>query len=478
MSTSAIGSATAPPMKIQGLGSGLKTEEIISELMSIERKPLTHVEEERAVQKAEQTALQGLQSSLLSLALNAGELKSPTLFADSQAVASSEPSRVGATASGSGAAIGGYEVEVKQLASAAQRTFTFKSPTAAESLSIDGHEVKLTAGESIAEFVDSINADSEGSVYAASVNDETLVLSNRSTGKTGASFIEVSDPGGTLTEKAGTAKEGRDAEYSVNGVTESSASNTLTEAIPGVTLTLNALTPTGPVTIDVAPPAPETSKIKEQVQAFVKQYNTTLEAIEKEVTTKPPAGLQAQAEDPTGLLFGDSELTSLTTAMRQAIYTPLSGLPAQMSSLANIGVSTGAASGSSPYSQSAVEGKLTIDEAALEEAIKTNPTGVQKMLEQWGASFESTINAYAEPSAGTIASRISSEESESEYLSQQITTLTESLAVRQQSLEARYVALETAMSKLSSQSSWLKSQLASLPSESELSSSSSSSSEI
>lgn len=472
MTSSAIGSATAAVMKVEGLGSGLKTEEIISELMSIERQPLKHLEEEKTLNQAEMTALQGIQSNLTSLALSAGELKSPALFQQSQAVTSSEASRVSATSTGSGAVIGGYEVEVTQLASASQRTFAFKSPTAAESLSIDGHEVKLTAGESIGEFVDSINSDNEASVYAVAEGSETVVLSDRATGNTGSKFIEVSDAGGTLTEKAGLAKEGRNAEYSINGASGISASNTLTEAIPGVTLTLNSLTPQGPVTVDVAPPAAEVSKIKEQVQAFVTQYNTTLEAVEKEEDTKPAIGLQAEAEDPAGRLFGDSELTGLLATMREAIYTPVSGLPAEMSSLANIGVSTGAASGSSPYSQSSVEGKLTIDEATLEEAIKTNPAGVEKMLQQWGASFESTINTYAEPGDGTLASRISGDESESSYIAQQITTLTESLAVRQQALEARYVALETAMSKISSQGSWLASQLSALDSSSSSSSSS------
>lgn len=464
MSTSAIGSASAPPMKIQGLGSGLKTEEIISELMSIERRPLTRLQEEQSLQQAQASALRNLQSSLQSLALSASEMGSSALFGTSQTVSSSEPSRIGASTSGPGAAIGGYELEVSKLASAAQRTFAFKSPAAADAISIDGHELKLAAGASITELVNAINADSEATVYAAATNSETVVLSNRATGS-GVSFIEVSDPGGALTEKAGTAREGRDAEYSLDGVAGSSSSNTLTEVIPGVTLTLNALTSAGPVTIDVAPPAPETSKIKAQVQAFVKQYNSTLEAIEHEVSTKPPAGLQAQAEARSSRLFGDTELFGLLASMRKAIYTPISELPAQMSSLASIGVNTGAAGPGIP-SQASIEGKLTIDESQLEEAIKTDPSGVQKMLKQWSSSFEGALNVYAEAGSGTLASRIGSDESESSHISQQITSLTEALAVHQQALEARYVALETAMSKISAQGSWLAGQFASLQSSS------------
>jgi flagellar hook-associated protein 2 len=473
MSAEAINSASNAPLKIQGLGSGLKTEEIISGLMTIERRPLTRLQQEQVLQQSQESALRSLQSSLQTLVSNTSELGLPGLFEGHQTVNSSEPSRVSAMISGSGAAIGGYELEVTQLASASQRTFSFKSPAAEGALTIDGHEIKLSAGMSIGALVATINSDSEASVYAAAVNGETVVLSDRSTGKPAAGFIEVTDATGTLTEKAGLAREGKNAEYKLDGVAGSSASNTLTEAIAGVTLTLNALTTTGPVTVNVAAPTAETSKIKSEVQAFVKQYNSTLEAIEQEVAAKPATSLQARAESRTGLLFGDTELSGLITSMRQSIYTPLEGLPEQMSSLASIGVSTGAASASP--SQSAIEGKLTIDEAQLEEALQTNPAGVQKMLKQWSAGFEKTLNAYAEPGAGTLAQRISSDESEVTTIGQQITAMSEMLTVKQQNLEARYLALETAMSKISSQSSWLSKQLASLPTESASSSSSSSS---
>ncbi len=55
------------------------------------------------------------------------------------------------------------------------------------------------------------------------------MLSNRATGNTGSEFIKVSDPGGALTEEAGTAKEGKNAEFTVDGVAGTSSSNTVTE---------------------------------------------------------------------------------------------------------------------------------------------------------------------------------------------------------------------------------------------------------
>lgn len=453
-----IGSATTQPLlKITGLASGFKSEEIIKSLMSIERLPVERMELEKAREQDQETALRTIQASLQNLADSASELGFPTLFASSQTVSSSESSRVSATIA-SGAAIGGYEVEVTQLASAAQRSFTFTSPEAAEALTIDGHEIQVSAGESIATLAKSIDANSEATVYAAVVG-ETLVLSDRETGQN-ASFIEVA-PGGPLTEVAGDAREGRNAEYSIDGVSGSSTSNTLSEAIPGVTLTLGAITTAGPVTIDVAPPAMNVEKVTAQVKAFVTQYNSTISKLNAELSSKPPAGLQAEAEMGTGTLFGDFELARLLSSMRESIYTPVEGLPSTMSSLASIGVSTGAASGEGSVSQSSVEGKLTLEAATLEEALRTNPEGVEQMLEQWSLGFQQKVEAYGGP-GGSLHSRLQSDEAQTTYIGTQITMLTETLELRQHNLEVEYSALEVTMQKYSSQSTWLASQISAL----------------
>lgn len=462
MSTEPIGGA-APPIKFTGLGSGLKTEEIIQALMAAEREPMVRASEEQLLQQDQTHALQKIQSSLQQLVFSASEMGSLTLFSSSQTVSSSEPTRVEASlTAGAGAGTGGYEVSVSRLASSAQRTFAFASPESEDTVTIEGHEVKVAAGASIEALVKAINSDGEATVYAAALNSETVVLSNRETGSTGSTFIAVSDPGGTLTEVEGTAREGRNAEYAIDGVAGSSASNTLTEAIAGLTLTLKAATGAEPVTVDVAAPEVATGQIEAQVEAFVAQYNSTLEAIQGEVSTKPPAGLAARVQAGTGTLFGDIELSGLLTSMRQSIYAPVSGLPAEMSSLESIGVSTGAPSGSSPYSQSAVEGKLTIDKSTLSEAIKANPAGVEKMLRGWAARFQEAVGPSSEP-GGTIASRISGEESQRTYLGQQITTMNEMLAVRQRALESQFSALEAVLARNSSQSNWLAGQLAALP---------------
>src|SRR3984957_3714668 len=459
MSTVSVGSAAGSPLTISGLASGLDTSSIISELMSVERAPVTRLTGEQEKVEGEQQQLQSVQSSLQQLSFSAAEFSLPSLFETSQSVTSSEPTRVTA-ASSSGAGIGGHEVEVTQLANSAQRTFTFTSPAAEDTLTIDGHSYTVKAGESAKELAGKINSDSTATVYAAVLEGGTLVLSNRATGNTGAEFIKVSDTGGTLTEQAGTAKEGKNAEYTVDGVAGTSASNIVTNAIAGVTLTLNGLTPTGPVTINVHPPGASVSAVETQVQAFVKLYNSTVEAIQKQLTTKPLSKPKTVAEYGTGSLFGDFELQSVLSSMRQSMYEPIVGLPAEMSNPADIGIGTGAASGGGSY-QAALEGQLTLNSTKLKEAIEANPAGVQEILAKGSQGVQSTLNNVAEP-GGTLEARVTGDTSQITQRKSKIDTMNELLLVREKALQVTYSELEAALSNNSSQAAWLTSQTESL----------------
>jgi|HubBroStandDraft_3_1064219.scaffolds.fasta_scaffold02259_4 flagellar hook-associated protein 2 len=461
MSTLSVSSAAGSPLSISGLASGLDTTSIISALMAVERQPVTRLTDEQEKLQAQQQQLQSVQSSLQQLALAASEFTLPSLFETSQTVTSSEPTRVSAVTT-SGAGIGGHEVEVKQLANSAQRTFTFTSPTAEDTLTIDGNQFTLKAGETAKELASTINSDSSATVYAAVLESGTLVLSTRATGNTGAEFIKVSDPGGALVEQAGTAKEGKNAEYTVDGVAGSSASNTVTNAIAGVTLTLNGLTPTGPVTIDVQAPGASVSGVEAQVKSFIKLYNSTVEAIQKQLATKPISKPEKASEYGAGALFGDFELESLLANMRQSMYEPIAGLAVEMSNPSDIGISTGSGTAGAT-SQSAIEGQLTLDPTKLAEAVQSNPAGVQQMLQKWSQSLQSTLNGVAEP-GGTLEARVTGDASQITELTNQITTMNEMLTQREKALQATYAQLESAISKNSSQAAWLTSQEASLDS--------------
>lgn len=459
MSSISVNTATgANPINITGLGSGIETSAIIKALIDAEKVPITHLGVQEEKIEAQQEELHTLQSSLQALSLAAEEFSTPALFESTQKAVSSEPLRVAATVT-SGAAVGGYEVEVTQLASSAQRTFSFASPAAEETVTVDGREYTLAAGAGAKELAAKINGDGSSGVYAAVLNSETIVLSNRQTGTTEGKFIEVA--GAALTEKAGTAKEGRDAEFTINGEAGKSASNTLTEAIPGVTLTLGGVTTTvGAVTVDVQPPGPSAAAIEEKLQSFVKLYNKTIEEVGKQVSTKPIQGASTAKEYAVGSLFGDNELEQLLTSMRSTMYESVSGLPSAMSSPFEIGLGTGLESGTP--SQASIEGQIKLESGKLQSAVAEDPEAVQKLLEGWSKKLATAIDSVAGP-GGPISSRIESDESQLTTLRKQVTTMNEALAEREKSLVQTYAALEAAMAKNSAQMSWLTQQTEGLP---------------
>jgi len=383
----------------------------------------------------------------------ASEFSLPSAFETSQTVSSNEPLRVAATTTG-GAGVGGYEVEVKQLANAAQRTYAFTPPVAEDKLTIGGRAYTLKAGGTAKELATSINSDGSATVYAAVTEANTVVLSSRATGAKSGEAITVADPGGALLEKAGTAKEGKDAEFTVDGVAGTATTNVVTTAIAGVSLTLLGLTPTGPVTIDVQAPAYNSEALEKKLQAFVTLYNSTVEAIDKQLTTKPPS---TQAASASGSLFGDSQLSGLLRSMRQKMYEPIVGLPAGMASPFDVGLGTGAATGSAVPSQAAIEGQLKLEPAKLTSALQANAAGVKTMLEQWSKSIGPLLTAAAEP-GGSIATRITGDETEITALKARIIQMNENLAVRQKALEQTYAQLEAIISKNTAQSSWLTTQ--------------------
>jgi flagellar hook-associated protein 2 len=458
VSAISVNTNTGQPTSITGLASGFDTSAIIKALVEAEKVPITHLTTQQEKLQAQQEQMRSLQTSLQSLSFQLAEFALPSLFETSQTVASSEPQRVGATVT-TGAGVGGYQVEVTQLADSAQRTFTFTSPKAEETIKVDGQEFKLAAGATAQELAHEVNASPTSTVYAAVVNPETIVFSTRTTGATGTEFIKAE--GGSLVEKAGTAKEGQNAKYSVDGVEYEAKTNTVTEGVAGVTLTLEGLTTkSGPVTIDVQAPGLNSSAVEAQVQAFIKSYNATVEALQKQITTKPLAGAANAKEYAVGTLFGDTQLQGLLGSMRETVYESVSGVAAEVSSPFDIGISTGAPTGGSS-AQGSIEGELKLEPHKLLSALAENPEGVKKMLQSWSAKLKGVVEAAAQP-GGQLETRINGDETQITNLKGRITTMNEALSERQRQLVATYAQLESALARSNAQLSWLSQQTESL----------------
>lgn len=459
-SSDAIDNPLGAQEQITGLGTGLDTTEIINELLAVDSAPISALELTQDGDNSQQQQLTTIQTDLQNVMNDAAALGSPTLFAASQTATTSDPNTMTATTT-SGAAVGDYEVSVTQLASSAQRTFTFTSPSSADTITIDGVPEAVSAGESIQSLAGQINSDPNATVYAAAIDNGTLVLSDRATGDNGSNFIQVSDPGGTLVEQAGLAQPGVDAAFSVNGGTpQTSTSNTVTNAIPGVSLSLNGLTNDGPVTVDVAPPAASTSAITTAVNQFVSDYNSTIAAIQTQLTQAPVSNPQDASDESQGTLYGDDELTNLLSNMRQMMYTDTPGLTSGMASLADIGISTGAATGGAP-TQSSLSGALTVDTTTLDAAIQSNPDGVEQLLSSFASSFQTLVGADAGP-GGTLSQRITDDSETSASMSSQLTDMEQTLTDQQTALQAQFAAMDTAIQQSQATESYLTSQISSL----------------
>jgi flagellar hook-associated protein 2 len=445
------------PLQITGLASGLNTQQIVQELVAIAGIPVTQLSQQQTALQALNTTLSSLQTGLQGLALNAQSLGDPGLFASSQSVSSANPSLVTAATTG-GAPIGSYSVGVTQLANAAHRTFTFTSPSSADTVTVDGQTVNLAAGATANDFITAVNSNSSLDVYAASNSSGGVVLSSRSTGAQTGTYIQVSDTGGALAEDATKAYAGQDAMYSIDGVAgTASASDTIANAIPGVTLTLGGVTTTsGPVTVTVSPPGPSASSITSAVNSFLQTYNSVIGQVQTQLNTAPSTGTSNSSS-----LFGDPGFESLLSNMRTANYAAGAGLPAGMASLADIGITTGAASGGAPTSSATLSGQLQVNSTTLANAIATNPQGVAAVLRSWSQSFYNLVNTEAGP-GGAIDGRIQGDSDEISQLGSQVDLQNNMLVLKQQMLTAQYAQLESTMSNIQSQGSWLTGQIASI----------------
>ena len=497
MSTQSVGSATSSnqyatgdqltslgsgsALQVTGLASGLDTNVIVNALMASQQQQVTNLTNQQTGLTAMNTQLTSIQAALSKVATDAQALGNPSLFANTQTINSTNPTLIGATAtSNNGAVVGGYQISVTALASASQKTFSYTSPTSADTVTIDGQQVSLAAGASADDLVNAINSNSNLSVWATVTQESsnggpaTVVLSDRQTGVPAGNYIQVSDTSSALTD-TGNDVPGTDAAYTINnGPPQYASSNTIsgaslggttpptqgqgaTQTIPGVTLSLNGITGSTPVTVTVGAPAPSTQNIQTAIQQFVTDYNSAVTQIQTQLAQTP------SSSDPTqGTLFGDQDLQQLLSNMREQMDATLGGLTGSVTSMLDIGVSTGAASGSSAPSQNSISGQLTLDVNALTQALTSNGSAVKSMLQSWSIHFSFMVDNEAAP-GGTISTRIQGDDSQISYLADQISNLNAANTQKQQQLVNEFAQMEAALSSSQSTSSWLTSQINALP---------------
>ncbi len=433
-----------------GLGSGLDVTSLVSQLMAVERRPLTALNSREAAFQAKISALGSLRGALSQVETAAAKLKAGG-FTDFKG--SVGDSSVASVTVSSIAPAGSYSLEVTQLAQA-QIVSTGQDPATTNGLlntsgsiniqlgSNTAVTVSVTAGQTLGDLAATINADANlKTQIKASVVDRRLVLESRSTGA--ANTITVSNATAGLQDFQSTtvARPALDANFKLNGLSIVRSTNTVGDALTGVTINL-LKTNTGsttPLTV-----ARNSGAVKSALEGFIKAYNETN-------TTIRDLGLVNSATGEGSILTGDATLRTAQSQLRALIGTPPAGLVDPFANnLSQLGVSV------------ARDGSLSLDSGKLQTLFDERPESVDALVKAFGASAQSITKSLSSE-GGLVASRI-------EGMSASISTLDlrrEALNRRLEQIEARYrrqfTALDSTVSSLQNTSTFLTQQLANLP---------------
>jgi flagellar hook-associated protein 2 len=436
-------------IQLSGLSSGLDTASIISQLMTLERQPRTRITNDQTAVTKRQSLLQDLNTKLTALKSANDDLKSAGTWLDTQSVETGDATKFTATRTG-GAPPGGYEIGVNQLATAERVTYDWKDLTADGPLTFlnkDGTQrasIGLQAGATVDDAVAAINSSTDANLYAVNVNGD-LVLAAKTTGDSSA--FSVTGAGAELDRVVGL-----NAKITVNGTAVERQTNTITDALPGVTLNLKAKTAAvSTVGLTIGAPGPDAAAITTKVQNFVNAYNALVTTTRADLDEKRVPNATTTADVQKGTLFGDTGLSSMLSQFRSVVGASIQGLTG-LTSLADIGVSTGAANSGSAVNRDSVDGKLTLDKDKLTAALTSNPLGVRKLLgglSGTGGFSQAFATAIAplQGTGGIFDTRIGSATKELDDIKGKLTTFDARMDAKEAVYQKKFTALETALQK-------------------------------
>ena len=228
-----------------------------------------------------------------------------------------------------GAAPGGYTVNVASLASADSRTYAWNAGGGTVSVDYKSGDANTTqtktfdlTGMSLDDAVSAVNSDDSSPVWAVNVGGK-LSLSRRETGDHDTWGFDAS---GTAVGALTGSRDGADASYTVAGdsTTYTSHTNVASEGLPGVEMTFKSM---GTSTVTVSAPSANSADVAAKLKAFVSAYNDTVDLVRSKLTEKRVANPQNDADAALGALFGDDALSGMLTSMRQSISSRRAGRP-------------------------------------------------------------------------------------------------------------------------------------------------------
>lgn len=240
------------------------------------------------------------------------------------------------------------------------------------SFKINGVEITYDAtAESLSNLMTRINNSDAGVTVTYDVYADRLKVTNDDTGALAVQFEDVTgnmlDALGLL---GGTQTMGQNAAYAIDGgATRYSTSNTISDAIDGVTLTINDTTE-DTVKVSVALQSSGTSQA---VDGFVQEFNKTLDLL-GQLTAYNEGG-------NNGVLFGDGTVRRIEQGMRSIVTRSVEGVSGGLRTLSDIGISFGAIG-----SAVGTANKLTFNASKFAAAMERDPEAVGQLLTVFTAS--------------------------------------------------------------------------------------------
>ncbi|WP_018952850.1 flagellar filament capping protein FliD [Thioalkalivibrio sulfidiphilus] len=443
-----------------GIGSGLDLSALVRQLVTAERQPAENrLLRREANLQAQLSAFGTVKSGLSGLSSALDALKTLQV---GRTVSSSDSTRLTATVSQS-ADLGSYSIQVNALARAQSLASEFRFDSADAEVGTgtltlqvgDGSSVDIVIDEdnnSLRGVRDAINQSGAG-VQASIVNDGTgarLVLTSSSTGASNTISVTVSDEDGDDADLAGLSRlasnnleqvvAAADAEVIINGLTVTSASNTLDNAVEGLTLNLRGTTQEGvPLTVTVGE---NRASVRNAVNAFIEAYNGVVDQV-RELTKYDPETQRG------AVLVGDGTLRSIRSRLSEGLLQAGGLEGSELTNLVNLGI------------RSDRNGKLSLDSSALDAAMNRDMEGVVALLNDVSGGLKERVEGFSQ-TGGLLDNR-------SEGLRTRIRDIDrqrEVLELRMEKFEARLVrqfsAMDAMVGQLQNTSRYLDQQLGAL----------------
>jgi flagellar hook-associated protein 2 len=435
-----------------GIASGIDTATIVKELVKLERLPITRLESKKTALNSQSTKFTAIKDQLSKLRDAAKSLKLRENVLSSAAT-SSDDKAVSVTASG-GATTGSYTLDVISLASS-QRNHSEPLAARDQKNLVSWGDLTIQVGEGDAVSID-VDENTTLDSLAAAINRSgagvtagvlftegsyKLQLSAKSTGADNAVTY-----GGDVADVLGlndhVVREAKNAEFEIDDVPMTSATNTVTSAVTGVSFNLKAQAQG--VTIDVTR---DDAGIKAKLQGFIDTYNTTIKQVNAEFRFTGTAQLGGAS------LSGDAMLRSIQTKLRGMVSAKAIGVTGDYTTLASIGI------GSQP------DGTLKIDDKLMSRVLAEDPEILSRVLvEEPGttnngviAQFEDSLKELLTGKDAPIGLRISAIATRVKQMTAQVDRMELHMDAYELNLSRQFTAMEAAMAKLQAQGNQMSS---------------------